>query len=714
MAEKKKKPFLGYSVFNGMLRYTSVTQIKLFDPNTNEGCPRKWAFPYRFGKKLAKTGSLEGGIDKAEKLEHYLTTGEDVLPPELQGSKKYWPQPRAPFLDLECERPLGDTKAAVELRDAILVGKAENDLALLKKLAGLTIRGIPVEGAADCRHYRGEYVDANGVLQKEAPDTVVSEILDLKAVSMIYPRKVHSGPDAGKIIQPFTKTDAEVCEDIQMLGYAQHNVNVHPELTHVRLMHVYANTKKKNEATKRGGLISVAEVLRRSSKIDVIVEQMEHGAKFQRIEDFEPNLRACDSFTHVDPNNPTSKIPIKGCGHRYYCPQSIHQITQNMIGQYKESAMSLCDTVPGVPAVPVHAAPVAPPAPQLTAEQHAAEVEAHRQRLLAEDAGTVAPAAPTAPVALGFCAQCGTPLSAMNTSVLQGGMVKHIGCVAAPTPMPPIPTTMAPFVSPPAVPSAPFTPPSSPIAVNPPDQPRIINMLDAAAPLPQSEIDKIEDPELRQRVMDHAKLHAEAAAIEAKRIEDEKVAAGTSVWCSTSLTKLVVTTAMAVAGKWICTCTKEYSVKKLMPIQEGDLLTTVIPRHKPKNKEAAPVLVVPAETLALPPAPAVVQVAAIVASPMPVASSQAQQMLALPTNGANGHAAAPPPPPPPVAPPPATGPRAQVRQDIMAFQVSMKIGPSLVVMATSMTEALQFVDEVAPGNQVTSINLVLGNIVLAK
>jgi hypothetical protein len=534
MSLKKKKPFLGHSVENGRIRHSSVSQIKLFDPKS-EGCNRKWAFPYKYGKKLKRTGAQERGGDRAEKLEHYLTTGEDVLPPDMAPLKKFLPKPGK---DLECEELLGDMEKAVALREAMFKAPRDSNWpALLSNeiwnAAGLCANNIPLDGAADVRHVRGTWIDADGHLRQEYPGTRVVSIFDLKMVSRIFPHKITRGENAGKILQAYTLTDNEICNDTQMIGYARQAIYRRPDTTHVRLQLGYANTSRR-EAVLRQGLVSVEQILSRWDRVEGIARKMEQVATADKIEDIEPNTLACDSYTHIDPTDPEGKRVLKGCGHRYYCPLAISQSIPNMLGNYKERIMSLFDE----PTAPTAQTPPPPAAPPLDAAAHAAAVAAEKERIRAEDAArNVAPPPPAPVVALGFCSKCGTALNAANASRLQSGELKHIGCAAAAVPPPP-------------------AAPSPPIAVNPPDQPRAATMMELAAPVPPHEIAQIDDPEIKATVEEHARQHAEKAAREAAEAETAKIAAGAAVWCAVSATKVVITTEMALARKFTCACGK--------------------------------------------------------------------------------------------------------------------------------------------------------------
>lgn len=240
--------------------------------------------------------------------------------------------------------------------------------------------------------------------------------------------------------------------------------------------------------------------------------------------------------------------------------------------------MSLFDQAPGSPAPTAPTPPPAPP-PQsaVSAADYAAQVEEEKRRLLA---------AQPVSASYGFCARCGAALSAVNASRLADGVtVVHMDCPQAQTQPPSPPLRPTPPIPPPAPPAAPSAPPaaSPAVTVNPPDQPKASSLLDAAAPLPPEEIAKITDPALKAKVEEHARQHAERAAAEARRLEQEKIAAGTSAWCAVNKQRMLVDSAMSVNG-YTCQCTRHWTLKALEPVKEGDQYFVVIPRHKPKNK----------------------------------------------------------------------------------------------------------------------------------
>jgi hypothetical protein len=626
---KKERVYVGRAVLDGRVRFSSASQIVLFDP-AHEGCNRKWAYQYVFGKRLERTKRQEEGSSDAELLEHYLKTGENVLSPVLQEALPFFPTPGP---DLEVEEPLGsDFPGAVVLRDKLLRSPVEGHAALaegIRRLAGLSALGVPLEGAADFRHQRGQYIDEEKILRPEHPQTRVVEVGDLKTTSRIRPRKVMSGKLAGQTLPGYAKTAAQVCDHPQMVAYARHALDKYPGITHVRLSHVYAQTSSK-DAAKRTGLISVDEVLRRWSRVEGTVGKMLEVATAQSIEDVEPTTSSCDAYTHVGPNGET----LKGCGHRYYCPLATDVAVQNLLGKCEESTMSLLDQLPpgalfsvtSTAPVPPPAVPAPPPAqsaqPDAAAER--AIVESEKARLLAEDQSrkaiivgcdasgcgvNCAPGWIKSETGFRWCNKC-------------GGNGRVSDQVAAPT------LTTAP-----------------PMAITPPDAPTPAPLIQAAAPLPPSALAEVVDPALKQTITDHAAAHA---VIEAQQAAEKAANKKTiAVWCAGSKQSVPLTMEMAIARKYACACTKEFRFK-------AEQLTNNIfevPKHKPVVKPAG------VQQLALsvdeddedemsatvayppPPPPPPVVSATIAPPPPPV-------MTAVPPPPPSAVSVPPPPPPP--------------------------------------------------------------------
>lgn len=307
---KRERPYLGYAVNrNRQIRYTSAKQILLFD-DRQEGCPRKWANAFVFGRKTLKTDAQVEGVSLAELLEIYLTTGTMVLPPVLQPTAKFFPKPQNPEteeFDLLCEEPLGDIARAVELRDKILQSPRASNLAEaqveLRRLAGLTARGIPFDGAADCVHYRNTYVDKEGVVRPEPAGVRAVGIGDLKSTS-----RINTHVTVSTTLQGWAQTDAEVCSDPQMLSYGKHRLDLRKDLTHARLNKIYAQ-KKPHLAEIRGGLVSRQQVDDGWGALEErVFDEMVQVATAASVADVRPAPGSCNAFTHVEP------CPYPGCG----------------------------------------------------------------------------------------------------------------------------------------------------------------------------------------------------------------------------------------------------------------------------------------------------------------------------------------------------------------------------------------------------------------
>lgn len=715
-------PFTGHAVHNKILRFTSVTQISMFDAKS-EGCPRKWVFRYVLGRKLAKAKHFKDGENFAKQLEQYLKTGEDVLPPTLRPAKKYFPSPGA---DLEVEQkfasgPNGkgkDIEKAIAAREQLVAirtsaGDGEQIADVLrqdiKKYAGLVIHDVPIDGAADVRHTRGVFVDEDGSLRGEVPGMIVVETGDLKTMSRIHPEKIHSGPNAGTILPSYAKTAAQICEDVQMLSYGVYAARKYPDSTHQRLSHYIAN-KKKREAVKRTGLISNAQLFERFERIENLVLEMEQHAGCERIEDVEPNTSACDSYTHVDPTDPFGKKIIPGCGYRYFCPLSGMQVGPdlNVFGNFQEKKMgtSAFDQLNAPPPPPTNGTSAQPFDPAT----YAAQVEAEKAKLASSQSMLLPPGSQ-------FCNHCGQPLTAQNTSTLPTGAVKHIGCqaqvIAQPPPPPPPPVMAQPTPPPPPMVTAPnaafqsaaaeamrsaITNIEGAVGVKPPDAP-VADWVSQAKPLPMEQIQQVEDPELKAKLLLHHELwhkrEAERQAQEA--LTNPQQAAQETVWCPRSTQKVVITTAMALAKKFVCECGKSYSMGTLKPIEENGQSVSVIPKHKPVNKkEVTPQITASPAQMTLPPAPPPPP-----PTVLPIESGRTSVTDPPIANPPRADVPPSPPPPPVVSAPPDPPPpptvmetgRTSSQQENMAnpprkWPENVPLPPSVVGESTAMIEQL--------------------------
>ena len=301
------KRFFGHAVADGVVRYLSVSAIRLYDPIELSGCARKYFFRYVLGIKEPESAAMRGGTVVAKECETYLTTGADVLGPIARAGKHLLP---APGPDLEVEQQLGDVGEAIRLRG---VGAP---LAAIRRAAGLTAAGIPLMGAADLRHRRGEYVAPSGDLLREDPGIVVTSITDHKTTKRISD---HVSP-SGKVYEGYGKSVEAVHSDTQMLGYGVQEHERHQEVTHLRLEHIYYRTEGAAEAEKRTGIIPVETVLRRWERVDGVAREISDVVRETDVSKIPPNLRACKAYH-------------KECFYAQRCPRSVDEIFAAMYGR---------------------------------------------------------------------------------------------------------------------------------------------------------------------------------------------------------------------------------------------------------------------------------------------------------------------------------------------------------------------------------------------
>ena len=546
---------VGKAVCDGSIRFLSVSQVVQFDPRQEGGCPRRWAYTKLFGKEEPSTKSQDAGDEGAKQLEHYLKTGEDTLQAELRAGIHLLPKPGK---DLEVEEPLGNLPLAVALRDmrlrpgTVLVPYADLPAgppteADVEAAAGLAALGIPFDGAADLRHFRGEYVDEEGRLRPEPEGLTVCEVIDHKMTSQIRDHVSRNGRKKSG----YAKTIEQICAHPQWLGYGVHAAFRHPELTHVRLSAMYYQTRGTKTADKRTALLPVQEIRERwSARVLPVIREMTDVAKVASPEEAPYNLAACHSFN-------------KDCPHAAYCARPKGDIFDllKLDRPEEEDGMAFVDIFADAPPsngvqAPIGAQSQPPPLPKLDDAARAAAVAAEKSKFME--------------AVYGYCASCGAALNTGNASRAPNGVVKHFGCAGAS--------------------DIPSLPPSGQLniaAVNPADAPAP-NILRDAAALPAEVIAQIEDPQLRGRATEHAAaVAALKAAEEATKPPKEK----TGGRCPGGGMSLLMTKPETVYRKKKCDyCGKEYSVKDKNIKFEGDSILFVVPTHNlPKpSAEAAP------------------------------------------------------------------------------------------------------------------------------
>ncbi len=577
---EKKERRTGRAVLNGHIRFSSVSQIVAADPRQEGGCFSRWWFSKIDGKKEDETDAQRNGKQFALELQRYLTTNYDALSPILRAGKHLLPKPGP---DLEVEQELSGSEdeklAVIALRDRLLRG--ENVAEELRRRAGLTVLDIPLIGAADYRHYRGEYIDENGNLCKEDAGKIVAEIGDHKTTSRISDHRSASG----KIYQGYAKTAEQIAQHPQWLGYGVHAANRHPELTHVRLSANYYQTKHGLGAVKRTSLITVDEVRARFyGTIEPVMREMIDVAKIRRQEDVPKNLRACRAYN-------------KDCPHASYCTRPAGDVFILMQTERGETmTRGLFDDAAAPTNGVLHGVPAIPPAPVMPEAERQAIIAAERERLRAlESVPPPVPAPRRHPLEGVDGYTVGQPCNGRGfyaSTNGQGFIGVEIGhtcsaCVQIPT----IPTIGS---------------------VNPADTPPP-DYIAASDPLTPEAIAAITDPSLRARAEAHAKACAERAEAEkAARAADKP--AKKSKWCAGTGTKLPMGQREKQSRKTTCsTCNQTVDIK------DKDIDLTVEPIMFAVSKHKAPEMAAPPAIPAAPVAPPAIPTAPPVeATPPPL------------------------------------------------------------------------------------------------
>lgn len=623
-AEKKSRggrPYVGRAIQDGKIRFTSISQIVMFDPEMDGGCERRWAYAYIFGKKEKKTeAQLRGSEEYAKQLEEYLKTGVDTLGPVLRAAKHLFPKPGQ---DLDVEQRLGDLGEAVRQRDLYLAERDPAKRALIgieiARAARIVANLVPVDGAPDFRHRRGQYVDAEGNVRDEEYGTLVGEIGDLKSTARINDYVSKKGE--GKLYRGYAKTAEQVMAHPQMVCYGKHAADLYEGITHVRLSHIYAQTKNGYAAAKRTGLITVDEVRARWRKVEGVVTDMEQlTASATKPEDFPPNENSCRAYGRLCTHDAYCNRPLRTIGVVFgedndtgedaMTDNGMFGSVQNGVGAQQPPAvparedLGMFGSVSGGAPAPLPP-PVAAP-PPLTEEQ--------RQRIYQESLLKYQEQPPRPSVMFGDCGGCKQPMNNLNASRLQDGRVQHIGCPVN------APAALAIAVK------------VDIGAVNPPDSPKV-DPVASAAPLPPEVIAQIQHPALKERAETHAALaSARQAEEDAKTAPADRKSSGK---CPAGGRQVQLTQAdVANIKKYPCPdCGKKVSLKEVA----ADYTHATLPGHiVPKPEEGAALPAVPpagppplpssVAAAAVPQPPPLPASATVPPPPLPIAAESRQAM----------------------------------------------------------------------------------------
>lgn len=313
----------------------SVSQIETFDANSTWGCPSKWWFKY-----VAKVPegdedpAKQAGTDMHRRIELYMKAA----------TRDY----RSPMVRRVAR---GDHLQSLELS-----GKGYID-----EVRG---RAIGVE-----HHFDGELFAAGIPLQGYIDVLLPDEVRDWKSTS-----------DIGR----YAKTEREMADSIQMVGYAHWYFGRFPHLDTVRVTHIYFQTKGK----------------RRSEKVSCHVDKKSTLAKWTAVEETVrvlTNTARETNSDHVPKDTTKCRMGRTGCPYLAICqPLKDVDPMNSLLDIFGASAQPAANSTPP------------PPAPVQTAPSLSAPVQ------------SVTVAAPTSPASVGGTSSPATAQGPVSAASLPG------------------------------------------------------------------------------------------------------------------------------------------------------------------------------------------------------------------------------------------------------------------------------------------------------
>ena len=213
----------GKTVIDGEIQYLSPSGMSKGDHDQPGGCLRLWHGKYVLGKKEPFTKQQKVGVEAHSQIEHYLNTGEKKLARLTMSASHLIPEP----------------DVSMQVEHKIQPGE-------------LFVEGIRVVGHIDLVNPTGLYMSADGVLTQDPKGTV--EMLDWKTTSNI---------------EKWAKKGHTLIKTIQMPLYGQWAAEQF-EAEHVRLSHVYMQTKGTPCAEKMTALVSRENLAKRWVEIEAI------------------------------------------------------------------------------------------------------------------------------------------------------------------------------------------------------------------------------------------------------------------------------------------------------------------------------------------------------------------------------------------------------------------------------------------------------------
>lgn len=393
-----------HAVMEGKLIYTSPSQVKTFDRESEGGCERKWFYEKvcHFPKK--KLFANDVGQAGHAQVEHYLITGENVLGTIMLAGLQYLPQPKS---RLKIEWPVHYIPKDPTKVDAELEAQPK-----------LYLAGLPHVGFID----------------------LVDENLLEQGIIVVTDHKTTSSIDR------YAKTTGELRKDPQAGAYLKW-AKMRYKVPNYVFRHIYYQTKGARRSEPVAAPFTALEVDQAASRIEAVVERMKAVAATKNPND----VPACDDACNA----------YGGCSYAGICSASpSRRFTMSVLDRLKGGSTDTTNTAPATPSGASTAIPAKtgktdqkyiingqvysflaftgantifqdaegktakfPPDTMMT------PVEAPAPAAPAAPAAA-APAVPAAPATLN-CSACGATLTPENSSKLQDGRIVHVGCQKA-------------------------------------------------------------------------------------------------------------------------------------------------------------------------------------------------------------------------------------------------------------------------------------------
>lgn len=307
----------GQTVIDGEIQYLSPSGMTTGDPKQPGGCLRRWLYKYVMRLKEPFTGAQKLGVETHGQIERYQLTGEKVLGRLALSAQQFIPEPMPDLYSVEHVIQPGELFVA----GIRVVGHID----LVRPWSNANAPGLSA------------YINQFGDWDFDPRYTV--ELLDWKTTS-----------DVNK----WAKTGPQLIDTIQMPLYGQWAVENYPEAQHVRLSHVYMQTKGKAMSRKATILMDRAKLARRWEQIEGVARSLIDVAKETDVNKVPANRHACSAF--------------RGCPRRDVCPADKADTLKMVFGRTKanliqvgeKQTMSIEDELNALSAT---AAPASVPAP---------------------------------------------------------------------------------------------------------------------------------------------------------------------------------------------------------------------------------------------------------------------------------------------------------------------------------------------------------------